>query len=1020
MFFNGFNKYHHMDIPNQPPVPSFQNPNRGDNFPAGNYQPQRPPTAPNGGPINASNGAPMNAPNGAPPNGAPPNGAPNNGASEDDDPGLKCAKFFRTLLHLSLTNQNNHNAQKAASVHKLVQEVIGGRIQPEEFTFNLQQVLGSHAQPRLIPFLHVALPALRTALINNSVVIEGINLAEVFPHLNQGTSQAYPQASYMQSSSNQVQATIVQSNQVVQSNQIVQSNQMVQSSQIVQSNQVVQSNQYGETSYSHMKTDNGVLYQRINHSMPVPMDGKNGYYIKDGNGVEQADRYRLVPDNLPHMLLDPHAISSRLVEQMGGQCTSIDPEVFTKISEVVESRLRDLMAQLSSIVEHRIEPLRLNPLYTQINEPRKQLKFVEEVEKQAFTRRQNLEKEAWIKFSKSKTKDKDTVQKAKEIQRANQEENLNREANEAAIAALVGSRGQKRTIGQTDPSRNAISSVQNLQTHRPRVRRVIMKDFLCALNGKGVQRNSVVKFLVAYGLVEMPSQNTEFNEGGGALLLLVALLYTMVDLASPSTVLDLDEEIAFRYSWPLKVSQRLLQSGEKAVLHVSPSFCTAYNGVQMTWLLRLYDDFMMDVDGIDFNVDTRLVHIALYYKDGPARDIALTMGRVSIYDSDNNAVFTDLELEGLEYTKGSGWSPCASNHPQLQTLSDFVYKQVNKCLTISVELRLKLRWFEPFSYLSSPFSPNDELPQMCLQVISELKNGTLLIPDLEFFDSKLDRYALHRHKFIFACREVATRSLTDEVSVQNVFSSFYFDQVILEETESFEDYVDILVAANILHFPALKKECERFICQEVMLESADLSFVKKMLILAERYDLKILKMVAFGAVVDKVTNHDNVDVIRTELLHYAEQIHRGKDEDLNPKEEENEEFVESVVEQLEVLAKHIKKVSMQPAESFPQSGIGPVCTSPPPTKFSQERRSSLKNSRELMTSNTKETGRRRSVMFATPGSYNSDNVNSSTSSSCSTPSYRQVHHFEEKKDSEDKEDLVFNFEDLSDLEWTLT
>lgn len=33
-----------------------------------------------------------------------------------------------------------------------------------------------------------------------------------------------------------------------------------------------------------------------------------------------------------------------------------------------------------------------------------------------------------------------------------------------------------------------------------------MKDFLCALNGRGLQRNNLIKFLVAYGLVDASEQ----------------------------------------------------------------------------------------------------------------------------------------------------------------------------------------------------------------------------------------------------------------------------------------------------------------------------------------------------------------------------------------------------------------------------------------------------------------------------------------------------------------------------------
>lgn len=70
-----------------------------------------------------------------------------------------------------------------------------------------------------------------------------------------------------------------------------------------------------------------------------------------------------------------------------------------------------------------------------------------------------------------------------------------------------------------------------------------------------------------------------------------------------------------------------MSNGEKTVLHVSPGFVTALNGVQFTWLLRLCDEYVLDFEKENEDNDPdsrRLVNITLYYKDGPAKDIQLT------------------------------------------------------------------------------------------------------------------------------------------------------------------------------------------------------------------------------------------------------------------------------------------------------------------------------------------------------------------------------------------------------------
>lgn len=75
------------------------------------------------------------------------------------------------------------------------------------------------------------------------------------------------------------------------------------------------------------------------------------------------------------------------------------------------------------------------------------------------------------------------------------------------------------------------------------------------------------------------------------------------------------------------------------MLHVSPAFCTAYNGVQFHWLVRICDEFVLDMDVDGENEDRRLINIILYYKDGPAQEIQLTEAKFSIKDADDRRQF---------------------------------------------------------------------------------------------------------------------------------------------------------------------------------------------------------------------------------------------------------------------------------------------------------------------------------------------------------------------------------------------
>jgi hypothetical protein len=85
------------------------------------------------------------------------------------------------------------------------------------------------------------------------------------------------------------------------------------------------------------------------------------------------------------------------------------------IIKATEARLRTILTHLSMLAEHRMEQLRIDPHYRMIDEPRKQLRFMEDIEKRAHDNRQNAEKEALLKITKSKGKDKDTLEKAKQV-----------------------------------------------------------------------------------------------------------------------------------------------------------------------------------------------------------------------------------------------------------------------------------------------------------------------------------------------------------------------------------------------------------------------------------------------------------------------------------------------------------------------------------------------------------------------------------------------------------------------------
>jgi transcription initiation factor TFIID subunit 4 len=96
----------------------------------------------------------------------------------------KCKNFLSTLIRLA----SDQPEQVATNVKNLIQGLIDGNIQPEDFTVQLQRELNSSPQPCLVPFLKKSLPYLRHSLMIREMTIDGVKAP---PH---GTVQLPGQA----------------------------------------------------------------------------------------------------------------------------------------------------------------------------------------------------------------------------------------------------------------------------------------------------------------------------------------------------------------------------------------------------------------------------------------------------------------------------------------------------------------------------------------------------------------------------------------------------------------------------------------------------------------------------------------------------------------------------------------------------------------------------------------------------------------------------------------------------------
>lgn len=179
-------------------------------------------------------------------------------------------------------------------------------------------------------------------------------------------------------------------------------------------------------------------------------------------------------------------------------------DVVTLISHATQERLKNIVERLGILAEHRVENLRLNPKYEVTNDIKGQMKFLAELDRIEKRRYEEQERELLLRVAKSRAKAEDPEQqklrqKAKDMQRAEQEEVRQREANQTALLA-IGPRKKLKSSGGSSMSSFSQSSVfretklgdvraDNIR----RVKRVNMRDLQVLLELDRMYLDRLVK-----------------------------------------------------------------------------------------------------------------------------------------------------------------------------------------------------------------------------------------------------------------------------------------------------------------------------------------------------------------------------------------------------------------------------------------------------------------------------------------------------------------------------------------------
>lgn len=179
-------------------------------------------------------------------------------------------------------------------------------------------------------------------------------------------------------------------------------------------------------------------------------------------------------------------------------------DVITLISHATQERLKDFVERLGVLAEHRAENLKLNPKYEVTSDIKWQMKFLAELDRIEKRRYEEQERELLLRVAKSRSKVEDPEQqklrqKAKDMQRAEQEEVRQREANQTALLA-IGPRKKMKTSGPPSMSSFSQSSafretkMSDARTDNiRRIKRVNMRDLQVLLELDRTHLDRLVK-----------------------------------------------------------------------------------------------------------------------------------------------------------------------------------------------------------------------------------------------------------------------------------------------------------------------------------------------------------------------------------------------------------------------------------------------------------------------------------------------------------------------------------------------
>ncbi|XP_051879588.1 transcription initiation factor TFIID subunit 4-like isoform X2 [Pristis pectinata] len=465
----------------------------------------------------------------------------------------KCKNFLATLIKLA--SSGSQSMQMSNNVKTLVQNLLDGKLEAEEFTSQLYQELKSSPQPYLVPFLKRSLPALRKLMPNSQAFIQQCLQKPATPATTLATVSGLSKPPNLE----QAVRTVTATSAAQQAKPLQAKAQMV----------VQQSGALTKTQESILPRTQTVTLQRPLNHITVPVSQIQVKAIQ-GGPVTSVVKVPTVQANGNSSVLVHASTDERFKKEVGGtsfrdeddindvasmagvnineenarilatnselvgavirSCkeetflssvslqkktleigkkhgvTEVNSDVLSTISHATQEHLRELVEKLTVIAQHRMKVYKDNDQYSLSSDTRSQLKFFEQLDRLEKQRKDEDERETMLRLAKSRAKHEDPEQlrlkqRAKEMQQLELAQLAQREANLAALAA-IGPRKRKTPDSPSlgtgseglSSGGNALGVTRPPSFLRQRVTRVNLRDLLLCLEQDRATNHSLLLY----------------------------------------------------------------------------------------------------------------------------------------------------------------------------------------------------------------------------------------------------------------------------------------------------------------------------------------------------------------------------------------------------------------------------------------------------------------------------------------------------------------------------------------------